>query len=141
MGGKYIDTLDTVTRNRYQAKLKLIDGEDPYETPKKDWNPDPGKLYQNCLSRHRELLCFTKSAYSLSDLKDYITRSQHPLSLPPIPAPSSDEQAALLKGLHERGNRPVILSLMPGYADAYVPKQPNRAFPQLLSELRDENSF
>ena len=25
-----IDTLHTVTRNRYQAKLKLIDGEDPY---------------------------------------------------------------------------------------------------------------
>ena len=40
-----------------------------------------------------------------------------PLSLPTTPAPSSDEQAALLKGLHESGNRPVILSLMPEYAD------------------------
>ena len=64
-----------------------------------------------------------------------------PLSLPTTPAPSSDEQAALLKGLHESGNRPVILSLMPEYADHYVPKQLNRAFPQLLSELRDERSF
>ena len=64
-------------------------------------------------------------------------REVKPLSLPTTPAPSSDEQAALLKGLHEGGNRTVIMSLMPGYADDYVPKQLNRAFPQLLSE----NSF
>ena len=70
-GVKYIDTLDTVTRNRYQAKLKLIDGEDPYETPKKDWNPDPenfpGIAYPDIVN----YCVYTKSAYSLTDLKGY----------------------------------------------------------------------
>ena len=35
----------------------------------------------------------------------------------------------------------MILSFIPGYADGYIPRQLTPEYPQLLSELRDENSF
>ena len=52
-----------------------------------------------------------------------------------------DDLATLFKGLHETGTRPVILSFIPGYAEGYVRRQLNPEYPQLLSELRDENFF
>jgi hypothetical protein len=33
----YRDTLDTITKARYLDKLKIIDGEDPYEVNKGEW--------------------------------------------------------------------------------------------------------
>ena len=62
------------------------------------------------------------------------------MTLPDVQPPSDDELSTLFKGLHESGTRPVILSFILGYAEGYVPRQLNPEYPQLLSELRDENS-
>ena len=59
----------------------------------------------------------------------------------PTKATTLTDLATLFKGLHETGTRPVILSFIPGYAEGYVRRQLNPEYPQLLSELRDENVF
>ena len=68
---KYAESLDNVTRNRYQAKLELINGEDPYEMPKKYWNVDPDNLPGISYPDIVNYCVYTKTAYTLSDLKGY----------------------------------------------------------------------
>ena len=63
------------------------------------------------------------------------------MTLPDVRPPIDDELSTLFKGLQESGTRPVILSFIPGYAEGYVTRQLNLEYPQLLSELRDENSL
>ncbi|XP_041376642.1 uncharacterized protein LOC121389093 [Gigantopelta aegis] len=65
----YRDTLDTSVRLRYDNKLKLIDGNDPYEL--KNWSDNvdilPGITYMDIVN----YLLFTPSAYTADDLKSY----------------------------------------------------------------------
>ena len=65
----YIETLSGETLARYQKKLELNDGVDPYQINKKDWSSDEEKLpaisYPDLLS----YLLFTPSPYSKEDLK------------------------------------------------------------------------
>ena len=68
---KYAESLDNVARNRYQPKLELINGEDPYETQKKDWNVDPDSLPGISYPDIVNYCVYTKSAYTFSDLKSY----------------------------------------------------------------------
>lgn len=56
-----------------------------------------------------------------------------------IPPLSDDELSNFFKGLHETGTKPVLLSLVPQYAEYYKPKALDKKFPLVLSELRDEN--
>ena len=68
---KYAESLDSVTSSRYQDKLRLINGEDPYETPKKDWNFDPNILPAIAYPDIVNYCVYSQSAYTLNDLKGY----------------------------------------------------------------------
>ena len=68
---KYAESLDSATSSRYQDKLRLINGEDPYETPKKDWNFDPNSLPAIAYPDIVNYCVYSQSAYTLNDLKGY----------------------------------------------------------------------
>ena len=36
----YIDTLDVLTKQRYLAKIQIVDGVDPYSLPKSAWSKE-----------------------------------------------------------------------------------------------------
>jgi len=68
---KYIDSLDTITKARYNEKVKLIGGIDPYQVEAKSWTDNvklfPDISYPDIVN----YLVNTKSAYTLDDLKAY----------------------------------------------------------------------
>ncbi|XP_062603415.1 uncharacterized protein LOC134265178 [Saccostrea cucullata] len=68
---KYTDSLDYVSRERYIAKLKLIDGKDPYEVSNKEWSRErdnfPDITYPDIVN----YLVYSKSAYTFEDFKAY----------------------------------------------------------------------
>ena len=68
---KYAESLDSVTSSRYHDKLRLINGEDPYETPKKDWNFDPNSLPAIAYPDIVNYCVYSQSAYTLNDLKGF----------------------------------------------------------------------
>jgi hypothetical protein len=61
---RYIDCLDGVSRRRYDQKLELIGGQDPYDLRKEDLSSDvkclPGVTYIDIVN----YLINTKSAYT-----------------------------------------------------------------------------
>ena len=67
----YREGLDTITKARYDDKLKIIDGKDPYEMDKSEWSGDmsdwPDVAYPDIVN----YLVFTQSAYTLAELKAY----------------------------------------------------------------------
>ena len=66
---KKVKYADSVTNSRNHDKLRLINGEGPYETPKKDWkfDPKPAIAYPNIVN----YCVYSQSAYTLNDLKGY----------------------------------------------------------------------
>ena len=78
--GRYTESLDNVTSSRYDDKLRLINGEDPYETPKKDWKFDPNSLPAIAYPDIVNYCVYPQSAYTLNDLN----RVQVPRSLQPV---------------------------------------------------------
>ena len=68
---KYSASLEGKSKERYQQKLALIDGVDPYTIPKKDWSEKvddyPSISYPDIVN----YLIFTPSAYTSDDLKSY----------------------------------------------------------------------
>ena len=78
---KYAESLDSVTSSRYHDKLRLINCEDPYETPKKDWNFDPNSLpaiaYPDIHIDIVNYWVYSQSAYTLNDLKGYKSLEAH----------------------------------------------------------------
>ena len=77
---KYTESLDSVTSGRYHDKLRLINGEDPYETPKKDWKFDPNSLPAIAYPDIVSYFVYSQSAYTLNDLN----RVKVPRSLQPV---------------------------------------------------------
>ena len=63
--------VDAQSRERYNEKLELINGKDPYETPREAWKDDvdlwPGVTYINV----GMYLVFSPSPYTGSDLMNY----------------------------------------------------------------------
>ena len=66
---KYIDTLITEALERYNKKLKLIDGDDAYQINKKVCSPDEEKLAAISCPDFLSYLLFTPSPYSKEDIK------------------------------------------------------------------------
>lgn len=68
---KYRDSLDQTERERYDGKLKLIEGADPYEMPasvlSEDVNILPKVTYPDIVN----YLVFSPSPYTSDDLKSY----------------------------------------------------------------------
>ena len=70
---KYKDALDKESRVRYDGKLQLLGGEDPYEMPTSAWSkPDDGTdlpkvMYPDIVN----YLIFSPSPYTSADLKSY----------------------------------------------------------------------
>ena len=55
--------------------------------------------------------------------------------------PTSHELDTFVQQLSTSGSRPAILSIIPGYADQFVPKSVLNEYPQVLTELADEACF
>ena len=66
---RYRDTLESLVRNRYDGKLKIIGGNDPYDLTGWSDNVDllPGVTYIDIVN----YLLHTKSPYTADDLKSY----------------------------------------------------------------------
>lgn len=68
----YRDSLDTITKARYLDKLKIIDGKDPYEINKAEWNKtDIESWLDICYPDIVNYLVYCQSAYTLAELKAY----------------------------------------------------------------------
>lgn len=67
----YFERLDATAKGRYAEKISLIDGNDPYQTPKRNWctNPDsfPNLDYFGIVN----YFVFGTSAYSMQAFKAY----------------------------------------------------------------------
>ena len=59
--------------------------------------------------------------------------------LPDISGPTPEELNHLFSTLKDTGNKPALLSLIPGYAQDYRPKALDKKYPKVLSELYDEH--
>ncbi|XP_014669332.1 PREDICTED: uncharacterized protein LOC106810469 [Priapulus caudatus] len=59
--------------------------------------------------------------------------------LPTVDEPTEDEMMALYQTLDKSDSMPVLLSLKPGFSKKYVPKVLSKKYPEVLSELQDEN--
>ena len=57
-----------------------------------------------------------------------------------LPKPTWEEADKLFKSLHECSFRSAIISVVPPYSDAFVPKPVMQAFSTVLTELRDEDT-
>jgi hypothetical protein len=68
---KYRDSLDQLEKERYLAKLKLIDNEDPYEMAPSDWSTDVNLLPKVTYPDIVNYLVFSPSPYTAQDLKSY----------------------------------------------------------------------
>ena len=58
--------------------------------------------------------------------------------LPDIPEPSASELQTLFRSIHETDKKPAILSIIPEFANNYVPTPMTDKFPMVLTELRDD---
>ena len=67
----YIDTLDSLSRQRYESKLELIGGKDPYKFSDTEWNLDPAHFPDVTYPDIVNYLVFQTSAYTLEELKAY----------------------------------------------------------------------
>ena len=59
--------------------------------------------------------------------------------LPTVPEPTADDLQKLLCSLSNTKSRPVILSLVPQFAESYRPQALSKKFPVVLSELFNED--
>ena len=57
------------------------------------------------------------------------------------PAPTTRELDTFFQQLSVSGSRPAILALIPGYADAFVPKSLSEEYPTILTDLADDACF
>lgn len=69
----YIDTLDTITRRRYEDKISLIDGLDPYELDNTTLDSGHSGLPSITNRDIMNYLVNTVSAYLLEQFKAYET--------------------------------------------------------------------
>ncbi|XP_061142081.1 uncharacterized protein LOC133158722 [Syngnathus typhle] len=58
-----------------------------------------------------------------------------------VPLPTEEQKAAFYKALSECGGRPAILSIVPDYADNFVPRAVKRKLPVPLSQLHDSGNM
>ena len=58
---------------------------------------------------------------------------------PEIPPPTNDECASLFRSLQATGTKPVLLALVPEFANSYIPNVLGEKYPKLLTELSDES--
>ena len=65
----YIDTLDVLSKQRYLAKIQIVDGVDPYSLPNSAWSKEeacfPAVLYPDIVN----YVIFNKSFYTIEDMK------------------------------------------------------------------------
>ena len=61
--------------------------------------------------------------------------------LPIINQPTIEELATLYADLELAGIKPILLSLVSGYAKAYRPKSLDKKYPKILSELYDHKYY
>lgn len=59
--------------------------------------------------------------------------------LPAVTEPTQEEMNRFYSQLKSKGRKPVLLSLVPGYAKDFRPAALNKKYPLVLSELQDEN--
>jgi hypothetical protein len=86
---------------------------------------------------HLQEIYFT-SAKTKKKQMDQATVLKH-IKLPDISEPSSTELSTFFAALDITGKRPVLLSLVPGYAEEkYKPKALDAKYPQVLTDLYDE---
>jgi uncharacterized Zn finger protein len=57
-----------------------------------------------------------------------------------IPDPTDDELASFFKALNETGSKPAIIALVPAYSEAYVHQPMQEDFPDVLTELKDDDA-
>ncbi|XP_033747952.1 uncharacterized protein LOC117332971 [Pecten maximus] len=67
----YRDTLDTISKQRYDNKLALIGNEDPYTLPKERWSQDVDKWAGVTYPDISFFLLYTASAYTHEEIKSY----------------------------------------------------------------------
>ncbi|XP_060084947.1 uncharacterized protein LOC132564294 [Ylistrum balloti] len=58
-----------------------------------------------------------------------------------ISDPTAEEMSVFYQPLYKTGVKCAVLSLIPSYADDYVPKFMSNKYPMVLTELRNENTF
>ena len=68
---RYRDSLDVITRARYEEKLKKINGNDPYEMEKCEWTADMTNWPEVTCPDIVNYLFFSQSVYTLEELKSY----------------------------------------------------------------------
>ena len=54
--------------------------------------------------------------------------------------PTDDELASFFKALNETGSKPAIIALVPAYSEAYVHQPMQEDFPDVLTELKDDDA-
>ena len=67
----YIDTSDSLSRQRYESKLELVGREDPYKISDSELNLDTAHFLDVTYPDIVNYLVFQTSAYSLEELKAY----------------------------------------------------------------------
>ncbi|XP_062591049.1 uncharacterized protein LOC134252559 [Saccostrea cucullata] len=67
----YRESLDSVSKQRYDDKLALIQKEDPYQIEKTKWSKDVEKWASVTYPDIVNFLLYTTSAYTLDELKSY----------------------------------------------------------------------
>lgn len=55
--------------------------------------------------------------------------------------PSAEEMSLFYESLYKTGVKCAVLSLIPPYADEYVPESIKKKYPMVLTELRNEKTF
>ncbi|XP_060075798.1 uncharacterized protein LOC132555467 [Ylistrum balloti] len=68
---RYRDTLDVISKARYDQKISIIGGKDPYELTKSEWSDDVHELPAIAYPDIVNYLVNTQSAYTLDNLKAY----------------------------------------------------------------------
>ena len=69
------------------------------------------------------------------------TKTPDRRQLPAVPETTNEDIQALFRNLHETGNRPAILSIIPNFAHEYIPSPVTNTFPMKLTEMGDEKSL
>ena len=67
----YVDTLDSVSRERYISKIQMINGVDPYKLIANEWTCETEKFPDIAYPDIVNYLVHFQSAYTLQDLKAY----------------------------------------------------------------------
>lgn len=81
---------------------------------------------------------FTSAKTKKKQMDQAIASVLKHIKLPDISEPSSTELSTFFAALDITGKRPVLLSLVPGYAEKYKPKALDAKYPQVLTDLYDE---